>query len=98
MVTWKKNYKYVKKASKAKTVDLLSLQNLHPDRMEIVAKEAKEWHLQYDRISLLKVWDDWFVYGLEVVGREMKKYASEFAKIYFVQDLGKCRKVWWFQK
>ena len=72
MVTWKKNYKNIKKASKAKVVDLLKLQNMHPDRMEIVVKEAGEWNLQYDRISLVKVWDDWFVYGLEVNGQEMQ--------------------------
>ena len=72
MVTWKKNKKYIKKASKAKVVDLLKLQNLHPDRMKIVVNKAKEWHLQYDRISLVKVWDDWFVYGLEVNCQEMQ--------------------------
>ena len=94
MVTWKKNYKYVKKASDAKVVDLLKLQNLHPDRMEMVAKEAKEWHLQYDRISLLKVWDDWFVYGLEVDGQEMQdailvnsKHDIRIAKLFTMHNL-----------
>ena len=94
MVTWKKNNKYIKKASKAKVVDLLKLQNMHPDRMEIVVKEAREWHLQYDRVSLVKVWDDWFVYGLKVNGQEMQdtilvnsKHDIRIGKIFNMRNL-----------
>ena len=94
MVIWKKNYKYIKKDSKAKVVDLLRLQNMHPDRMEIVVKEAKERHLQYDRISLVKVWDDWFVYGLKVNGQEMQdtilvnsKHDIRIGKIFNMRNL-----------
>jgi len=94
MVIWKKNNKYIKKASKAKVVDLLRLQNMHPDRMEIVVKEAREWQLQYDRISLVKVWDDWFVYDLEVNGQEMQdailvnsKHDIRIGKLYKMRNL-----------
>ena len=66
MVIWKKNYKYVKKHSNAKVVDTLRLQNLHPERLEIAIENAKEFHWEFDKITLIKEWNDWFVYGVEL--------------------------------
>ena len=64
MVIWKPNRKYIKKATKAKVIDMLKLQNQHPERMEKAIKFAKEYEMEFDRICLIKVWDDWYVYGL----------------------------------
>ena len=64
MVTWKRNRKYIKMAAKAQVVDLIKFQNLHPERMKKAIKTAKENKWSYDRISLIKIWDDWYVYGL----------------------------------
>ena len=55
MVIWKRNRKYIKKAAKAQVVDLMKLQNLHPERMEKAIKLAKEFKMEFDRVSLLKV-------------------------------------------
>ncbi len=64
MVIWKPNRKYIKKAAKAQVIDLMKLQNLLPERMEKAVKLAKEYEMEFDRICLIKVWDDWYVYGL----------------------------------
>ena len=63
MVIWKRNRKYIKKAAKAQVVDLMKLQNLHPERMEKAIKLAKEFEMEFDRAALLKVWEDWYIYG-----------------------------------
>ena len=73
MVIGKRNRKYIKKAAKAQVVDLMKLQNLHPERMEKAIKRAKENKWSYDRISLIKIWDDWYVYGLFANGVLMEK-------------------------
>ena len=63
MVIWKRNRKNIKKAAKAQVVDLMKLQNLHPERMEKAIKLAKEFEMEFDRAALLKVWEDWYIYG-----------------------------------
>lgn len=66
MVIWKKNYKYVKKPKKAEIIDTLKLQAENPQRMEKAMSTAKEYEYEFDSIRLAKVWDDWFVYGLDM--------------------------------
>lgn len=73
MVIWKKNSKYVKKARKAVIVDTLKLQAENPQRMEVAMSTAKEYEYEFDTIRLVKVWDDWFVYGLDMDDREKHK-------------------------
>ena len=66
MVIWKKNYKYVKKPKKAEIIDTLKLQAENPQRMEKAMSTAKEYEYEFDSIRLAKVWDDWFVFGLDM--------------------------------
>ena len=72
MVIWKKNYKYVKKSQKAEIIDILKLQAENPQRMEVAISTAKEFKYEFENIRLIKVWDDWFVYGLDM--DESKKH------------------------
>ena len=66
MVIWKKNYKYSRKAQKAEVIDTLKLQAENPQRMEAAISTAKENKYEFKDIRLVKVWDDWFVYGLDM--------------------------------
>ncbi len=70
MVIWKKNYKYVKKNRKAVIVDTLKLQAENPQRYEIAISTAKENKYEFKDIRLVKVWDDWFVYGFDMDDKE----------------------------
>jgi hypothetical protein len=74
MVIRKPNRKYFRKTANAVVVDLLKLQNQHPERMDKVIKTAKEYKWPHDRICLLKVWEDWYVYGL-YIGERLKQKA-----------------------
>ncbi len=60
--------------SKAKVVDTLKLQALHPDRMEIAVRKANKYYKGYHTINLVKTWDDWFVYGLDMDDEPMHYY------------------------
>lgn len=66
MVIWKKNNKYVKKARMADVVDTLKLQAENPERMEKAISTAKEYKCEFENICLVKVWNDWYVYGLDM--------------------------------
>ena len=66
MVIWKKNYKYSRKAQMAEVIDTLKLQAENPQRYEKAISTAKENKYEFDTIRLVKVWDDWFVYGLDM--------------------------------
>lgn len=81
MVTWKKNNKYVRKPKKAVIVDTLKLQAENPLRMEKAMSTAKEYEYEYDTIRLVKVWDDWFVYGLDMDDREKHQGIMVNAKL-----------------
>ncbi len=52
--------------SKAKIVDTLKLQAQHPDRMEVAVQAAQRCHRGYHTITLVKTWDDWFVYAIDI--------------------------------
>ena len=73
MVIWKKNNKYVRKPKKAVIVDTLKLQAENPQIMEVAMSTAKEYEYEFETIRLVKVWDDWFVYGLDMDDREKHK-------------------------
>lgn len=66
MVIWKKNYKYARKLKKAEVIDTLKLQAENPQRMEVAISTAKEFKYKFEFIRLVKVWDDWFVYGFDM--------------------------------
>lgn len=69
MVIWKQNRKNIKKAAEAQVVDLMKLQNQHPERMEKAIELAKRLNMEFDRVSLLKVWEDWYIYGFYSNGK-----------------------------
>ena len=81
MVIWKKNYKFVKKPKKAEIIDTLKLQAENPQRMEVAMSTAKEYKYEFDTIRLVKVWDDWFVYGLDMDDREKHQGIMVNAKL-----------------
>ena len=74
MVIWKKNNKYVRKPKKAVIVDTLKLQAENPQRYEKAISTAKENKYEFKDIRLVKVWDDWFVFGLDM--DEEKKHRA----------------------
>ena len=81
MVIWKKNYKFVKKPKKAEIIDTLKLQAENPQRMEVAMSTAKEYKYEFDTIRLVKVWDGWFVYGLDMDDREKHQGIMVNAKL-----------------
>lgn len=58
----------LQKDKKATVVDLIKLQAQNPQRMEKAICVAKKYeHLcDYENIRLVKTWDDWFVFGLDM--------------------------------
>ena len=94
MVIWKYNKKCAKKARQAKVVDTLRLQASNPDRLEAAKNTAKEFEYEYQTISLVKVWDDWFAFGLDMDERSEheailvnSKSETRLAKLYHSRDM-----------
>ena len=94
MVIWEYNKKWAKKARQAKVVDTLRLQASNPDRLEAAKNTAKEFEYEYQTINLVKVWDDWFVFGLDMDERSEheailvnSKSETRLAKLYHSRDM-----------
>ncbi len=65
---------------KAKIVDTLKLQAENPDRMEVAVREAEEYFKGYHTITLVKTWDDWFVYGIDMDGEAVHDFVMVNSK------------------
>ena len=70
MVIRKYNKELAKKPKLAKVVDTLQLQASNPERLEAAKKTAKKYKFEFQTIRLVKVWEDWFVYGLDMDERK----------------------------